>query len=234
MEKSYIKTALSSLGVLVILSTILFLLLSIPSQAITNEFDAEYYASRYPDVVSVLGTDPEVLFNHYLTYGIKEGRYQNKWEEDNKIVNSSNLTPKENNVSTTEPVVIVPIEGYNTYIDVSLDYQTVTYFKDGEVVFQSPCVTGNVRAKRGTPVGTYSIKCKIPGKRLKGPTWDCWVNRWMRFTNNSIGFHDASWRSTFGGEIYKTNGSHGCVNLPKDKAYELYDLVEVGTTVIVH
>ena len=76
MEKSYIKTALSSLGVLVILSTILFLLLSIPSQAITNEFDAEYYASRYPDVVSVLGTDPEVLFNHYLTYGIKEGRYQ--------------------------------------------------------------------------------------------------------------------------------------------------------------
>ena len=56
----------------------------------------------------------------------------------------------------------------------------------------------------------------------------------MKFTNSNIGLHDASWRSEFGGEIYKTNGSHGCVNLPKDKAYELYDLISVGTTVIVH
>ena len=32
--------------------------------------------------------------------------------------------------------------------------------------------------------------------------------------NGGIGFHDASWRNTFGGTIYKKNGSHGCVNMP--------------------
>lgn len=56
----------------------------------------------------------------------------------------------------------------------------------------------------------------------------------MKFTNNSIGLHDASWRKSYGGEIYKTNGSHGCVNLPKEAAYQLYDMVNVGTSVIVH
>ena len=47
------------------------------------------------------------------------------------------------------------------------------------------------------------------------------------------GLHDASWRSSFGGSIYKRSGSHGCVNLPTWEAPELYDLISVGTPVIV-
>lgn len=39
-----------------------------------GEFDAEYYAATYPDVVAVLGTDEEVLYKHYLEYGKAEGR----------------------------------------------------------------------------------------------------------------------------------------------------------------
>lgn len=37
-------------------------------------FDAEYYAKQYPDVVKVCGTDEEALYEHYVDYGIKEGR----------------------------------------------------------------------------------------------------------------------------------------------------------------
>ena len=37
----------------------------------------------------------------------------------------------------------------------------------------------------------------------------------------------------FGGEIYKTNGSHGCINTPTDIMSELYDMVEIGTPVIM-
>ena len=37
-------------------------------------FDAEYYASAYPDVVAVVGTDAKALYAHYLTCGINEGR----------------------------------------------------------------------------------------------------------------------------------------------------------------
>lgn len=37
-------------------------------------FDAEYYAEQYPDVVEICGTDRDALYEHYMTYGIKEGR----------------------------------------------------------------------------------------------------------------------------------------------------------------
>jgi lipoprotein-anchoring transpeptidase ErfK/SrfK len=48
----------------------------------------------------------------------------------------------------------------------------------------------------------------------------------------SVGIHDADWRSSFGGEIYKTNGSHGCINTPPKMMAELYEMVEIGTPVI--
>ena len=44
----------------------------------------------------------------------------------------------------------------------------------------------------------------------------------------------ASWRSQFGGEIYKTNGSHGCVNLPLDAAKTLYENVSYGFPVVCY
>lgn len=41
---------------------------------IQQNFDANYYASVNPDVAAALGTDAATLLNHYLTFGIKEGR----------------------------------------------------------------------------------------------------------------------------------------------------------------
>lgn len=37
-------------------------------------FDAEYYGGHNPDVAEVCGTDEEALYEHYVTYGIHEGR----------------------------------------------------------------------------------------------------------------------------------------------------------------
>ena len=37
-------------------------------------FDAEFYAEQYPDVVKVCGTDKDALYEHYVNYGIREGR----------------------------------------------------------------------------------------------------------------------------------------------------------------
>ena len=51
---------------------------------------------------------------------------------------------------------------------------------------------------------------------------------------NLMGFHNAPWRSAFGGDIYLTNGSHGCINLSYEKADELYSLCNVGDVVIIH
>ena len=118
-----------------------------------------------------------------------------------------------------------------TYVDVNLTDQTLTCFVNGAVALFTPCVTGGPR--NSTPRGVFTINNKTPGKYLTGPTWHVWVNRWMRFCGN-CGIHDASWRRSFGGNIYMRNGSHGCVNIPKDKANELYNMVGLGTVVIVH
>lgn len=42
-----------------------------------KKFDAQFYADKYPDVKQALGTDPQVLLNHYNTYGINENRMAN-------------------------------------------------------------------------------------------------------------------------------------------------------------
>ena len=118
-----------------------------------------------------------------------------------------------------------------TYIDVSLDNQILTYFVNGSPVITTPCVTGG--PKNSTPRGVFAINSMVPGKYLTGPTWHVWVNRWMRFYG-SCGIHDASWRRKFGGNIYRSNGSHGCVNIPPSVANQLYSMVGLGTVVIVH
>ena len=37
-------------------------------------FDAQYYAASNPDVVKVFGTSESMLYQHYVSYGEKEGR----------------------------------------------------------------------------------------------------------------------------------------------------------------
>ena len=59
------------------------------------------------------------------------------------------------------------------------------------------------------------------------------VTYWMPF-NGGIGLHDANWRSSFGGNIYQTNGSHGCINLPTAAAKEIYDRVYDGIPIICY
>ena len=92
------------------------------------------------------------------------------------------------------------------------------------------------------PTGTFEIRAKARNQTLIGadtdkdgePDYKSHVDYWMPFVGNMVGLHDAPWRSSFGGSIYKTNGSHGCVNLPPSKAAELFSLVHVGDSVVVH
>ena len=121
----------------------------------------------------------------------------------------------------------------DTYIEVSIDDQHLWYYKDGELLMETDVVTG-LKNKRDTPVGIYYISEKINGKYLTGDDYKTWVNKWMRLTTTGVGLHDAYWRGSFGGNIYTYNGSHGCINLPKSFAYELYDIVEKRTPVIIY
>ena len=121
----------------------------------------------------------------------------------------------------------------NSYVEADLDNQRVYVYKDGELVVETDCVSGKATASRFTPDGTYSITYKERDATLVGEGYSSPVKYWMPF-NKNIGLHDASWRNKFGGDIYLTNGSHGCINLPTAKAAEIYDYVEKGEAVIVY
>lgn len=128
------------------------------------------------------------------------------------------------------------MQGYeelgDTYVAVSIEQQHLWYYKDGELVDETDVVTGRLN-KHDTPTGAYYITECIPGKYLVGDTYKTWVNQWMRLTNSGIGLHDAYWRSSFGGSVYTYNGSHGCVNIPKDFAKMLYKESYVGMPVVI-
>ncbi len=119
------------------------------------------------------------------------------------------------------------------YVEIDLDNQHVYVYKDNKVVAESDCVSGKVAGGSITPDGTYAITYKERDATLVGQNYSSPVSYWMPF-NGNIGMHDASWRSQFGGDIYITGGSHGCVNLPKKKAAEIFDNVEKGEPVIVY
>ncbi|MDO5346021.1 MAG: L,D-transpeptidase family protein [Lachnospiraceae bacterium] len=122
----------------------------------------------------------------------------------------------------------------DSYVEVDLTGQKVWLYKDGEKLLETDCVTGTFGTERQTPGGVYSIFYMQSPAVLRGTGYESAVTYWMAF-NGGIGLHDASWRyGAFGGEIYKTNGSHGCVNLPKDAAKLIYETVEVGYPVVCY
>ena len=43
-------------------------------QSLEELFDAQFYAYKYPDVVSAVGNNEKDLFNHFVQHGINEGR----------------------------------------------------------------------------------------------------------------------------------------------------------------
>ena len=121
----------------------------------------------------------------------------------------------------------------DTYVEVDKTAQKMYYYEEGKVRLTSDTVTGCVRYHNDTPNMITRIYYMEEGRTLRGENYATFVNYWMAFYNH-YGLHDATWRREFGGDIYLTDGSHGCVNLPKDKAGELFELVEVGTPVIVY
>ena len=121
-----------------------------------------------------------------------------------------------------------------TYIEIDISSQVLYYYRDGVLAFTTDVVTGNAGAGRDTPTGVYAIRGKQTDINLVGDDYVSHVNYWMNFIGNSYGIHDADWRTYFGGTIYLTNGSHGCVNVPPSVMGTLYDMVEVGTPVVLY
>lgn len=123
-----------------------------------------------------------------------------------------------------------------TYIEVDLTAQHVWFYKDGELYIDAPCVSGDVTDDHGTRIGCFPLAYKESPSVLTGGqgdgAYETEVQYWMPFYEGQ-GLHDADWRYSFGGNIYRGNGSHGCVNLPPYAAAEIYNAVETGTAIVI-
>ncbi len=121
----------------------------------------------------------------------------------------------------------------DTYVEVNLTAQHLIYYKDGELVVESDFVSGNEAKGWSTPTGTFALYYKERNRTLRGQGYASPVSFWMPF-NGGVGFHDAKWRGSFGGDYYKWRGSHGCINLPYSAAKTLYDNIDGGCAVLVY
>lgn len=127
-----------------------------------------------------------------------------------------------------------------TYVEISIDQQRMWFYKNGTCLVDTPVVTGNPNKGHGTPKGgVWRLKDKaspftLVGKKPDGSIdYEEPVNYWMPF-NGGVGIHDLTKRSSYGGDIYLTNGSHGCINTPLEAVRTIYENIEVNTPIIVY
>lgn len=121
----------------------------------------------------------------------------------------------------------------DTYVEINITMQHLWFYKDGKLITQGDVVTGDPNKGNSTSVGVYMLNYKEKGSTLNGANYEAEVAYWMPF-NGNIGIHDASWRYSFGGDIYKRNGTHGCVNAPLYLAKKIFENIEDGTPVICY
>ncbi len=193
-----------------------------------------------------------ILFNKYNTIGktrnfakssggtINIGGGDYGWlVNTDKEIQDLNAAIKEGQTITKEPAYNQTALSYDnddigsTYVEIDMTKQHLWFYKNGSLIVQGDVVTGNESSDHLTPEGIYRLKYKETNAILRGKGYSSPVDFWMPF-NGGIGIHDASWRSEFGGDIYKTNGSHGCINSPYYLAKSIFDNIEEGNPVVCY
>ena len=191
----------------------------------------------------------DYLGDKYDTYGKREfkttegrtvtvegGNYGNKIDreaEKTYLLDAFSRNLKEEHEPAYEHEA--PIKGLNdlgdTYIEIDITNQKMYYYENGELIVETDVVTGNLNG-HATIRGTYSIYNHRQNTVLVGPDYRSYVNFWLG-VYKGYGIHDASWRSEFGGEIYKNSGSHGCINTPYAYMKTMWERVEDGTPCVL-
>lgn len=207
-------------------------LVTIDEEAVAEYVDS--LASSYNTVFR--GHTLKTAYGNTIT--IKEGDYG--WKVDKEGEKEQILKDIKSGQSVSRELVYsqrANSHGDNdygdTYVEINLAKQHLFFYKNGSLLIDTDFVSGNQSKRYDTPVGVYGITYKERNATLKGENYATPVDYWMPFCNN-VGMHDADWRSSFGGKIYKTNGSHGCVNLPPSAARTIFENIEEGDPVLVY
>lgn len=121
----------------------------------------------------------------------------------------------------------------NSYVEADMTHQHLYLYSNGTLVLETDFVSGDMATDCETPEGVFGIAYKTTNATLRGRDYVNFVNYWMPYYGN-YGMHDATWRDEFGGDIYLTNGSHGCLNLPLEQAGQIYQYMSAGFPVVCY
>ena len=124
----------------------------------------------------------------------------------------------------------------DNYIEISIADQKVYFLKKGKVKATFRCITGRPVPGRATPTGVFFIKEHKRAYTLTGADYATPVKNWVRITWTGTGFHPATWQpwSSWNPSLYKTRGSHGCINLSPGDAAQIYELAKYRMAVFMH
>ena len=207
-----------------------------------NEKEIKNYIAALAETYDTVGKEREFQSTRGDVITISGGTYGMKLDQKGEITfltdflteAAAGKVPKENHEAIYSQTTKAFGENDigDTYVEVDMSRQMLYYYEDGVLLLKTEVVTGNLAHKTGTPQGVDFVYAKQKNRVLRGDGYESFVKYWMP-VYRGVGLHDASWRSKFGGEIYKTAGSHGCVNLPTSIAGEIYDLVDIGTPVVM-
>ncbi|WP_420839276.1 L,D-transpeptidase family protein [Clostridium rhizosphaerae] len=203
-----------------------------------DEKKVKAYVESIANTYNTVGKKRSFNTSSGNTINIGGGDYG--WKIDiNKETNNLIAAIKSGQTITKEPEYVQKASSHgssdigNTYVEIDMTKQHLWFYKNGSLVVEGDVVTGNTSLNNTTPGGIYRLKYKEKNATLKGEDYSTPVSYWMPF-NGNIGIHDATWRSVFGGEIYKTSGSHGCVNSPYPLAQTIYENINAGTPVVCY
>lgn len=126
-----------------------------------------------------------------------------------------------------------------TYVEVSKAKQHEWVYVNGKLFLQTDIVTGKPTNNNDTPTGTFVIWNKQKNQHLKGlnddgTKYDSFVSYWIPIDYTGVGLHDSPWQPKYGGDWYKEHGSHGCINNPPEVIAKFFDILPIGTPVIIY
>ncbi len=219
-------------------------------EVLFNNDELTMWAEGIADSFDTVGTERTYVRPDGKEVTVKGGSYG--WRVDGEALETAAVEAVQNGtIGTVEVPVLQSGHGFTAlgaqdwgarYVDIDLSEQYARFYDDdGTLIWESDIVSG-AKGKTDSPRGVYSINRKQSPTVLIGemtsegePEYESKVTYWMPFKGNSVGLHDASWQSAFGGQRYASGyGSHGCINLPTGAAGDLYGLIEVGDVVVVH
>ena len=136
-------------------------------------------------------------------------------------------------------------------IVVSLGEQVMRVYDHGKLVNAFLVTTG--RPDRPSIPGVWWVEGKQAHTTFKSgvpkssPEYypDTPINFAMQYHSNGYFIHDSWWRNDYGpgtnfphqdssGDIFSSQGSHGCVNISKSNAGWLYNYVQIYTSIIIY